>query len=134
MGLFSFAKNMGQNLFGAGDDAAEKIKAHIEEDNPGIENLEVNYEEGQVRLDGNASPEAMEKAILMAGNIEGVDGVETAIVESATFYEVKRGDTLSKIAEQHLGAGNRYPEIFEANREVIKNPDLIYPGQMIRLP
>lgn len=134
MGLFSFAKNIGKKLFGGDDDPAAKIKEHIEEDNPGIEGLEVSYDGGQVKLGGDASAEAMEKAILMAGNLEGVEAVETPAVEQATFYEIKKGDTLWKIAKEHLGDGNRYPEIFEANREVIKDPDLIYPGQMIRIP
>ncbi len=134
MGLFSFAKTIGKKLFGSSDDAAGKIKEHIEEDNPGVEGLEVSYENGQVRLGGNASKEAMEKAILMAGNVEGVEAVETEAVAEAVFVEIKKGDTLWKIAKQHLGDGNRYPEIFEANKEVIKDPDLIYPGQMIRIP
>ena len=134
MGLFSFAKGIGKKMFGSDDDPAEKIKAHIEEDNPGVDGLEVSYDNGQVQLSGDASQEAMEKAILMAGNVEGVEAVETAAVASATFYEIKSGDTLSKIAQEHLGAANRYPEIFEANREVIKDANLIYPGQMIRIP
>ncbi len=134
MGLFSFAKSIGKKLFGIGDDPAVKIKEHIEEDNPGVEDLQVIYEDGSVKIAGNASNEAMEKAILMAGNIEGVEAVETEVVEEVTFYEIQKGDTLWKIAKQHLGDGNRYPEIFEANREVIKDPDLIYPGQMIRIP
>jgi nucleoid-associated protein YgaU len=47
---------------------------------------------------------------------------------------VEEGDTLWGIAERELGNGSRYNEIFAANREVIENPDLIYPGQKIRIP
>ena len=43
-------------------------------------------------------------------------------------------DTLSKIAKQYYGDANKYPRIFEANREVIKDANLIYPGQKIRIP
>ena len=134
MGLFSFVKDMGQKLFGSDDDPAEKIKEHIEADNPGVDGLQVSYDAGKVQIGGNAPKDAMEKAILMAGNVEGVESVETQAVDEATFYEIKKGDTLWAIAERNLGAGNRYPELFEANREVIKDPDLIYPGQMIRIP
>lgn len=52
----------------------------------------------------------------------------------ATFYTVKPGDTLSKIAQEYLGAANRYNEIFEANRPMLKDPDEIYPGQTLRIP
>lgn len=50
------------------------------------------------------------------------------------FYEIKQGDTLWAIAKNHYGDGNKYHQIFEANREVIKDADLIYPGQKIRIP
>lgn len=54
--------------------------------------------------------------------------------EQSKFYEIKSGDNLSKIARQFYGDANKYPLIFEANREVIKDPDKIYPGQVIRIP
>ena len=49
-------------------------------------------------------------------------------------YTVKSGDTLSKIAKQVLGDGSEYMRIFEANRDQLTNPDLIKPGQVLRLP
>jgi len=49
-------------------------------------------------------------------------------------HTVVRGDTLWGIARQHLGAGRRWPEIFELNRDQIRNPNLIFPGQVLRLP
>jgi len=52
----------------------------------------------------------------------------------ARYYTIQSGDTLSKIAQQHYGDANRWQELFEANREVIKDPDKIYPGQRIRVP
>ena len=45
-----------------------------------------------------------------------------------------KGDNLSKIAKKFYGDPNQYNKIFEANREVIKDPNLIYPGQKIRIP
>jgi len=47
---------------------------------------------------------------------------------------VKAGDTLSKIAKEHLGNANAYMKIFEANRDQLSNPDLIKPGQVLRIP
>ena len=47
---------------------------------------------------------------------------------------IKSGDTLGKIARHYYGNANRYPRIFDANREVIEDPDKIYPGQKIRIP
>ncbi|TLG79132.1 LysM peptidoglycan-binding domain-containing protein [Methylocystis sp. B8] len=53
-----------------------------------------------------------------------------------TFYVVKPGDTLWKIAEAHYGAGKgaKYMEIFEANRPLLTDPDKIQPGQRLRIP
>jgi nucleoid-associated protein YgaU len=141
MGLFDFAKDIGKKLFGNDAEAGEKIKAEIEQDNPGITGLTVSYDKGVVSLTGEAeSPEAMEKAVLMAGNVKGVEEVKvdqlTAPPQTAEvdFYVIEKGDTLSAIAKRFYGDANAYPRIFEANREVIKDANLIYPGQKIRIP
>ena len=49
-------------------------------------------------------------------------------------YTVAPGDSLSAIAERVYGSASAWPQIFEANRDQIANPDLIYPGQTLRLP
>ncbi len=143
MGLFDFAKEFGKKLFGKDDDAAEKITQHIQESNPGIDPLSVAYEDGKVTLAGNASSmEAYEKAILMAGNVKGVTEVTaeglsvpaSEVEAKVEYYVIQSGDSLSKIAKQYYGNAMDYPKIFEANREVIQDPDLIYPGQKIRIP
>lgn len=141
MGLFDFARDIGKKLFGNDAEAGEKIKEEIERDNPGIRDLTVSYEDGVVSLSGQAdSAEAMEKAVLLAGNVKGVAEVkaselaappQTAKVE---FYVIRKGDTLSAIAKHFYGNANAYPRIFGANREVIKDPDRIFPGQKIRIP
>jgi nucleoid-associated protein YgaU len=51
-----------------------------------------------------------------------------------TTYTVKAGDTLSKIAKQHLGDANAYMAIFDANRDQLKDPDKIQPGQVLKIP
>ena len=50
------------------------------------------------------------------------------------LYTVVAGDSLSKIAKKELGDSKRWPEIFEANKDIIKNPDLIHPGQVLKMP
>lgn len=138
-GLFDFVKTIGKKIFGESDsDAGAKIKAEIEKDNPGVKDLGVKFENGKVELTGSGSAEALQKAILIAGNIMGVGEVKVAgapVVEDGTqYYVIKSGDTLSAIAKQYYGDANKYPAIFEANREVIKDANLIFPGQKIRIP
>ncbi len=152
MGLFDFVKNIGHKLFSEEGQAAQKIKETIETDNPGIKNLTVDYKNSTVYLGGEAdSPEAVQKAVLMAGNVQGVESVNVDGVKipaaaatstpkavesyaSIQYYVIQSGDTLSKIAQQFYGSAEKYTQIFEANREVIKDPDRIFPGQKIRIP
>jgi nucleoid-associated protein YgaU len=49
-------------------------------------------------------------------------------------YEIQKGDTLSAIAQRHYGKASEWRRIHEANRDVIKDPDKIYPGQKITIP
>ena len=49
-------------------------------------------------------------------------------------HTVKAGDTLSKIAKQYLGDANAYMEIFNANKDQLKDPDKIQPGQVLKIP
>ena len=142
MGLFSFIKDVGASILGIGQEE-KQIKAYLEKELAGaITNLQVEYKNNVVTLRGNCDSQATrEKAVLLAGNIKGVAKVEDLLSsppappkEETTFYTIKKGDTLSKIAKAFYGNAMKYPVIFEANREVIKNADLIYPGQVIRIP
>jgi nucleoid-associated protein YgaU len=49
-------------------------------------------------------------------------------------YTVKSGDTLSKIAKEHLGDANAYMKIFNANKDQLTDPDKIKPGQVLKIP
>jgi hypothetical protein len=81
MGLFDFVKKIGNKLFSRDEEAGEKIKKHIESNNPGITELGVNFSKGVVSLSGQAaSPEAMEKALLMAGNANPTPGLRIAVL------------------------------------------------------
>lgn len=50
------------------------------------------------------------------------------------IYTVKEGDSLSKIAKREYGDANEWRRIFEANRNIIDDPDLIHPGQKLQIP
>jgi nucleoid-associated protein YgaU len=49
-------------------------------------------------------------------------------------YEVQSGDSLSKIAKREYGDANKWPTIFEANRDQLKDPNKIFPGQKLNIP
>ena len=53
---------------------------------------------------------------------------------AATIYEVKAGDSLSRIAKQFYGSGNAWKKIFEANSDIIRDPNKIQPGQKLKIP
>jgi len=57
-----------------------------------------------------------------------------AVPAFASTYTVKKGDSLWSISKQQLGSGARWREIYEANRDVIKNPNRIYVGQVLQIP
>jgi nucleoid-associated protein YgaU len=85
------------------------------------------------------------KIIVTAGNINGISVVEDYLLiirpepveppePEKQFYTVKKGDYLSKIAKEVYGDAKKYPVIFEANKPMLKDPDLIYPGQVLVIP
>ncbi|MFL5461815.1 MAG: LysM peptidoglycan-binding domain-containing protein [Gemmatimonadales bacterium] len=58
----------------------------------------------------------------------------TASGPAGRSYTVQKGDSLSKIAKREYGDAQQWRKIYEANRDLIPNPDLIYPGQVFRIP
>ena len=143
MGLFSFIKEVGDKLFGPGEARAEDLKKDLDSLGLDTKDIQVELEGDQVVLKGTAKDqETLEKAILSVGNKAGIAGVKTDDVKVASeedasvFYTVKKGDTLWKIAETNYGKGNgsKYNVIFEANTPMLKHPDKIYPGQVLRIP
>ena len=151
MGLFSFIKDAGANLFGIGKSTAEEAiaQANIKADklinainSMGFEvkDLKVNVNDDTAIIFGEAADQATrEKVILVVGNTEGIASVDdrmtTAVQEpEAQFHTVVRGDSLSKIAKVFYGNAMKYPVIFEANKPMLTHPDKIYPGQVLRIP
>ena len=145
MGLFNFIKSAGSKLFGGNEAkaaSAETLKKEVETMGLKADNLDVNVDGDKVKVSGKATTqEEAEKIILALGNTAGVAQVESnlAVVKeapAAAMYTVVKGDTLWKIAEAHYGKGNgaKYTEIVKANTPPVKNPDLIQPGWVLRIP
>ncbi|MDX1517599.1 MAG: peptidoglycan-binding protein LysM [Woeseiaceae bacterium] len=149
MGLFDFVKDVGRQIFDTDAEAADNIKQHLEIKTTGIRNIEVEFDDGVATICGDCvNQSTKDRAILMVGNIAGVEKVvaddlrvdppkekaKAEPEEKAEFYEIVRGDTLGAIAKRYYGKASAYMRIFEANRDIISDPDKIYPGQKIRIP
>jgi len=118
MGFFDFISDAGAKIFGKEEDQQDVTKPiiqHIAENGIDTSNMKTQFKSGTVVLSGYVpDQEQKEKAVIIAGNIAG--------------------DTLSKIAKEMYGDAMKYPLIFEANRPMLKDPDHIYPGQVLRIP
>ena len=126
----------------ANDAAADAIFAYIKSQNLSATGLTVTYDgaAATVTLYGVAPDQAtMEKIVLCAGNVSGVAKVNNRMTTDkseaeAKYYTVVAGDNLSKISKAQYGDANKYMKIFEANKPMLKDPDKIYPGQVLRIP
>lgn len=174
MGVFDFIKDAGEKIFKPGEAKREAaIKAHLGSYGADYSNVDVEVDGNVATLTGSVGNHAArEKAVLIAGNIDGIEKVDDRLTVTAaapdfsnvsggvatteastapgvlsthghaseggetasTFYTVQKGDTLSKIAKDHYGNANKYQQIFEANTPMLKHPDKIYPGQVLRIP
>ena len=136
----------------------KSIIENIRESEVPVEDLHVAVDGGKVTIGGRVKDrEASEKLTLVAGNQFGIGTVDNQLVidtpepasaakpdaagqaagaaeKESTFYTVKPGDTLSKIAKQFYGDASKYPVIFEANKPMLTDPDKIYVGQNLRIP
>ncbi len=145
MGLLDFAKDVGRQLFDTDAEAADNIRQHLDIKLSGINNLSVEFDNGVATLCGECVNEATRNsAILIAGDVKGVERI---IADDLTFpepppeekekfdvYEIVSGDTLGAIAKRFYGKASLYTRIHEANKELIPDPNKIYPGQKIKIP
>jgi nucleoid-associated protein YgaU len=145
MGLISFIKNAGASIFGGSDAKAapaEELKKELDKHGLDHSDVKVEVDGDTVKVSGTAkSTEEAEKIAIALGNTKGVSTVQNDIKPAAAapeskFYTVKSGDTLWAISEREYGKGqgDKYNVIFEANKPMLTNPDLIYPGQVLRIP
>jgi len=151
MGLFSFIKNAGANLFGnkekkaqmAEEERQAKLLAHINSFSLRTSGVTASLSGSTVILEGEVDTFHEKNRIIMAaGNIDGIDSVDDRMeltepvveVPETQFYTVVKGDWLSKISKKVYGNAKHYNVIFEANKPMLKDPDLIYPGQVLVIP
>jgi nucleoid-associated protein YgaU len=157
MGLIDFVVNAGAKLFGRDEKPEAKANPEMEKRQAEttkaralenlvsglelqVEDLRVEFRDSTATVFGKTENQAeKEKVILAIGNVNGVASVDDRLEVSApepeaVYYTVVRGDTLSKIARDHYGNAMKYPVIFEANKPMLKDPNKIYPGQVLRIP
>ncbi len=182
MGMFDFIKDAGEKIFKPGEARKEAaIKQHLGSFGSDYSGIEVEVDGNKAVLTGQVgSVAAREKAVLIAGNIDGIEKVDDRLIVTAAAvtptavatpdfsnvtggvtstetsigagvasggmasaggegwesktYTVQKGDNLSKIAKELYGNANKYQQIFEANKPMLKDPDKIYPGQVLRIP
>src|SRR5262249_55443878 len=154
MGLISFIKEAGAYLFGAGAGNAvaatqakpvttDILKQQVDNLGVKVNDLKVDFADPVATVSGAVgSPGDKEKVVLAVGNTPGVGKVDDKLAvqgaaptpAASTLYTVQKGDTLSAIAKAQYGDANKYPVIFEANKPMLKDPNKIYPGQVLRIP
>jgi nucleoid-associated protein YgaU len=158
MGLISFIKEAGAYLFGAGAGNAiaatqakpvtvEILKQQVDILGIPVKDLKVAFADPVATVGGMVGSNSdKEKIVLAVGNTPGVGKVDDQLTvegggagaaasgPAANMYTVKKGDTLSAIAKAEYGDANKYPVIFEANKPMLKDPNKIYPGQVLRIP
>jgi len=150
MGLISFIKNAGEKIFKSEEkreqEKASLILAHIRKFGFDTSDIQVKVDADKVILMGSVDTiDNKNKVIVTTGNIAGIAKVDDWLVvrnppvvapppPEKQYYTVKKGDYLSKIAKEVYGDAKKYNIIFEANKPMLKDPDLIYPGQVLVIP
>lgn len=112
----------------------------------GADNLTIQDNGASLSIDGTVGSEADKQKLwdeynridpdMRSGDLVmnvSVGGGAAGAAGGGTEYEVQAGDTLSKIAHHH-GGGITWKDIYEANRDQINDPDLIHPGQKLKIP
>ncbi len=136
------------------DEKVEEALDQINNMNLGVRNLGAKIDKKIVTLTGEAPSIAVSAATMEAFNemVDTDNTLNTIRVDkppepkpapapapepeapSETIYVVQSGDTLSGIALKYYGEAHKYMKIFDANREILDNPDLIKPGQELKIP
>ncbi|MFN8060918.1 MAG: LysM peptidoglycan-binding domain-containing protein [Vicinamibacterales bacterium] len=106
----------------------------------GIAGFEMQEEAGKLKVKGQTTYQ-LEKDLFW-DKIKSFSGWENEVSADIRteksdihgYYTVQAGDSLSKIAKVHLDNANRYMEIFNANKDQLKDPNMIHPGQKLVIP
>jgi nucleoid-associated protein YgaU len=153
MGIFDKDKNKDAGGAPSGDQLA-KLRHKYDPvirlmHSTGVQVQTVDLDGGKLRLRGQApSNEAKNKIWDQIKAVDptysdlnaeitvgaGAAGAGAAAGTAGGTYTVQKGDTLSKISKQYYGDPNKYNRIFEANRDQLKDPDKIFPGQVLKIP
>ena len=123
-------------------DAAEAIRRYLGAKGMPADALHVGYDgaTSTVTVSGPVpDQDTREKIVLLAGNVANVHHVNDQLSVASSgiasdYYVVQAGDTLSKLAQHAYGSAKRYSTIFDANRDLLSDPDKIQPGQTLRIP
>jgi LysM repeat protein len=138
MGLFG--KSFNEKV----QDAVMAVRGAV----PGVRDLQATVEGKVVTLEGQADSldakgrimAEFNKMVVTENTINRIRIPEAPAAPPAaaaapeTLYDVKPGDTLSAIAQRFYGKASLYPKIFDANRDILSNPDLIKVGQKLKIP
>ena len=158
MGLFDFVKDAGAKVFGKDEPKpspqvrdVDPARLELMKRNKALQNLvaELGLQVENLKIEVTGSTAVVsglvddqaerEKVVLAVGNVAGIARVDDRLeakkkAPEAQMHTVVAGDTLSKIAKKYYGNAGKYPVIFEANQPMLKDPDKIYPGQVLRIP
>jgi len=119
---------------------SQSITNNINESDVVVQSLGVAVAGETATLTGKVNTQACsEKLTLIAGNQHGISTVDcqlevTTPEPESKFYTVASGDTLGKISASFYGSAGQYMKIFEANTDILEDPNKIYPGQTLRIP
>lgn len=156
MGIFDKDKDKNKDAGGAPSSGEQLAKLRHKYDpvirlmhSTGVQVQTVDLDGGKLRLRGQAPSNEVKNKIW--DQIKAVDptysdlnaeitvgagaaGAGASAGAAGGTYTVQKGDTLSKISKQYYGDPNKYNRIFEANRDQLKDPDKIFPGQVLKIP
>jgi nucleoid-associated protein YgaU len=116
----------GNKLFIQGDASSEAAKNRVWDQ---IKATDANWQSdliADIRVAGHVQQQA--------SNTQGTGGQQSQGATPGRTYTVKPGDSLSKIAKEVYGGANDYMKIFEANRDKLRDPNMVHPGQELKIP